>query len=780
MNGRPLRREGEFVLYWMHHAVRGHENPALDLANVVGNQLKRPVLVYQGLGGRHRFHSDRHHTFILQGARDVQRELAEREIGYACHVPKERGGTGPLVSLARRAALVVTEDLPAPPFPRWTRTLADRLPMALWAVDCACVIPMQTMGRSYDRAFRFRERTGDEFPKRLGSDWDDIAPTVFPFGGDLGFEPVDLSRVAIDEICAACPIDHSVGPVHHTPGGSVAGYRRWALFKREGLAAYARLRNDAAVDPPRGVSRMSPYLHHGHVSPFRIARDAAGQGSAGAEKFLDELLIWRELAHNLCFYRPDLESLSVLPGWARQTLAAHAGDGRDRVYTWETLARGETDDALWNAAQRSLLRHGELHNNLRMTWGKALLGWTRSPEEALRLLIDLNHRYALDGNDPNSYGGLLWCLGQFDRPFQPEKPVTGTVRPRPTSAHAARLDLDHYRGRVERPGAGRRWRVAVVGGGIAGLSAARTLRDQGHEVCVFEKARTVGGRTAVRRSGPFEFDHGAQYFTARDGRFDRYVASWREAGLVAPWQGRIAVLGYRARPSGPPPERYVGVPGMDAIARHLAEDLHLATGTRVSRLTPDGGRWGLTRDGGELPERFDAVIVALPPSQAAELLTGVSDLAGRVRGCSLKPCWAVLLGFESALATAFDAAFVHGSPLSWVARNTAKPGRSPAESWVLHAGPDWSAAHADDNPERVAGSLAAEFRRLVDGDGPRPPYVDAHFWPYALPPEPLEVGALWDATGRLAVCGDWCQGARIEGAFLSGMSAAGRLLSVIG
>ena len=173
--------------------------------------------------------------------------------------------------------------------------------------------------------------------------------------------------------------------------------------------------------------------------------------SKGAEKYLDELLIWRELAYTFCFYRPDHETLAALPDWARESLSEHEPDARPAINSWETLARGTTGDKLWDAAQRSLLIHGELHNNVRMTWGKALLNWTPDAKSALAAMIDLNHRYALDGRDPASYGGILWCLGQFDRPFPPARRIFGTVRDRSTKEHAKRLDPDHYFRHATRP-----------------------------------------------------------------------------------------------------------------------------------------------------------------------------------------------------------------------------------------------------------------------------------------------------------------------------------------
>ena len=218
-----------------------------------------------------------------------------------------------------------------------------------------------------------------------------------------------------------------------TPGGTGRGEARWASFIRSGgLAAYAGAET-ARVD---GTSRLSPWLHYGHISPFQVARESM---EAGADKFLDELLTWRELAWTWCSHQPELHTTAVLPEWARRSLDEHADDPRPVLHSWETLARGQTGDLLWDTAQRSLLRHGELHNNVRMTWGKALLQWTPDAESARRILVDLNHRYALDGRDPASYGGLYWCLGLFDRPFRPGRSVLGasgrgTPRIRPSAS----------------------------------------------------------------------------------------------------------------------------------------------------------------------------------------------------------------------------------------------------------------------------------------------------------------------------------------------------------
>lgn len=773
--------EGDFVLYWMHHALRAHDNPALAVALEASRALDKPVLVYQGLGGGHRYDSDRHHTFILEGARDVARELGEAGIRYAFHLGAA-GGPSPLRELCERAALVVAEDFPAPPFPRWTRQLAERARAPMWLVDTACIVPMKRLDRPQDRAFRFRRRIEQDVTPRLAASWDPPQPHHLPYAGELPFEPIDLAHADIAELCARCPIDHGVGPVPHTRGGSRAGYARWETFREVGLRRYARLRNDAAVEPPLGVSRMSPYLHYGMVSPFRLGRDAKGTPGRGADKFLDELVVWRELAHNLCFHRSDVDELSILPPWARQTLLDHANDPRPRIFSWEELARAKTDNALWDAAQRSLLIHGELHNNLRMTWGKAVLSWTRSPEAALRMLLDLNHRFALDGSDPNSYGGILWCLGLFDRPFPPERPILGTVRARPIDQHVDRLDLDAYRRRVDRPSRHEPPKVAVIGGGIAGLTLARTLRDHAFDVRVFDKGRRPGGRSATRRAERASYDHGAQYFTARDERFRRYVDSWVAQGVVAEWPLRLAELRRGETVAKPRQEpRFVGVPGMSALCHHLGRDVAVAYDQRIASIARRGESWELSKESGEVVGSFDVLWLATPAPQAAALLGTVAPaLAERLGAVEMAPCWSVMVSFTEAVDLPIDGAFVSDSPLSWVARDGNKPGRSTdgLDTWVLHASAEWSREHLDDDDDDVIDALLSAAWEAF-GRPARPPVeAIAHRWRYAIAPDALAEGCLWDPELRIGACGDWCHGSRVEGAFLSGSAAAGRVLGM--
>lgn len=316
--------------------------------------------------------------------------------------------------------------------------------------------------------------------------------------------------------------------------------------------------------------------------------------------------------------------------------------------------------------------------------------------------------------------------------------------------------------------------IAVIGAGLSGLICARTLVDLGHRVRVFDKGRGPGGRMSTRRAGRLRFDHGAQYFTVRDPRFREQVTLWAGDGIVAPWRAVIAVLrDGEIEPTADHVERWVGVPGMDAVCRRLSTDLDVASGTRVVHLERSAGRWHLECDGHDDLGRFDAVVVSAPAPQTAALLaTAAPGLAARAATVEMAPCWAAMVVFDEPLAAGFDGAFVHASPVSWVARNDAKPGRPGSESWVLHGSPEWSREHLDLDAEIAAHRLVDAFAAAIGRDLPRAEHLLAHRWRFALPVEPLAENCLFDSDQAIAACGDWAGGPRVEGAFLSGLAAA--------
>jgi len=335
-------------------------------------------------------------------------------------------------------------------------------------------------------------------------------------------------------------------------------------------------------------------------------------------------------------------------------------------------------------------------------------------------------------------------------------------RPLPNPGETAMIEV--------RPG------VAVIGAGISGLIAARILAERGYPVTVFDKGQRPGGRASTRIEGHFSFDHGCQYFTARDRRFIRYVEAWNELGIVCPWDARRASLhGGIISAVQDKVTRYVGVPGMDATARHLARDLDIRSGVKVSAVEYTASGWNI-HFGNAMPETYEILVCAIPPAQTLELLKNQTPLVGKASEVSMQPCWAAMAVFDYELDTSFDAAHVSGSPLVWAANNGSKPGRSTGECWVLHASPSWSHDHIERPPAEIAAMLTAEFFKSSGLAPVKPKLLSAHRWLYASPAKPLPDTLLWDAGHAVGICGDWCHSARMEGAFLSGLELAEKII----
>ncbi|MFZ5833142.1 MAG: NAD(P)/FAD-dependent oxidoreductase [Planctomycetota bacterium] len=326
-------------------------------------------------------------------------------------------------------------------------------------------------------------------------------------------------------------------------------------------------------------------------------------------------------------------------------------------------------------------------------------------------------------------------------------------------------------------------RTAVVGAGMSGLICARTLADRGVSVVVFEKSRGTGGRMATRRTdGGLAFDHGAQYLTVCDGRFEGYVRSWQQAGLVASWEGSIRVLeDGRIEPCRTERERFVGTPTMSSVCKHLAAKIEVRLQCEVGSLERVGESWRLIDPKGEDLGNFDLVVISAPAPQAARLLAPVGGLAEEARRVQMQPCWALMAAFDDRLPLPFDGAFVHGSPLAWVARSSSKPGRSLSrDCWVLHASPEWSEEHVEAVGEEVVAPMLDAFFKAAGTQPARPDFTSAHRWRYARPTKTLEDRFLRDQIKGLVACGEWCAGPRVEGAFLSGLAAAESILLASG
>ena len=460
----PVNADGDFVLYWMTMQRRPYFNYALQRAVEWAAHLNKPLLIFEALRCDYRWASDRLHRFMLQGMLDHRDYFSAHGATYYPFVESTPGqGKGLLHTLGRRACVVVGDEFPCYFLPRMMAAAATQIEVAFEMIDGNGLLPLRAAPKAFERAVDFRRFLQKNLSEHLHSR---PAPRPLKSGKASPLEKLVDSQVLrrwpasfLPEDLAGLPIDHQVGPVDYR-GGFVSAQAELGDFLGERLSRYG----ERSQPGSHVASGLSPYLHFGHISVFQVLDQLARQEnwnptrmkikangskegtwgmSEAAESFLDELVTWRELGYVFAHYRADYDRYDSLPGWARQTLEEHACDRRDSVYTLEQFEQAETHDPVWNAAQRQLLKEGRIHNYMRMLWGKKVLEWTAHPRQALEILIELNNKYAVDGRNPNSYSGIFWCLGRFDRAWF-ERPIFGKIRYMSSDSTRRKFKLDTY------------------------------------------------------------------------------------------------------------------------------------------------------------------------------------------------------------------------------------------------------------------------------------------------------------------------------------------------
>jgi deoxyribodipyrimidine photo-lyase len=454
-NDIPVHEKRDYVLYWMTAFRRTRWNFSLQKAVDWANRLAKPLVVFEPLRAGYPWACDRFHRFVIDGMADNAENLKKFGVEYYPYLePSPDAGKGLLASLGGKACLVVADDFPAFFLPRMIASASQKIPVCIEKVDSNGLLPLKAADKVFAAAKFFRAFLQKELPSHLAEmpDAEPLKALKPSAPGSWLKDTLDRWPAASSEILrgdpeplAGLPVDHDVGVVEGRGGANEAS-KRMKRFLDQKLSAYEEDRNHPDED---GTSGLSPYLHFGHLSVHeilhhlaakedwdldRLPKKATGRRngwwhmSDSAEAFLDELVTWRELGFNMCWQREDYDQFLSLPPWAQQTLMDHQGDPRRYVYRLEEFERAKTRDTLWNAAQGQLLEEGRIHNYLRMVWGKKILEWSGSPQEALHIMIELNNKYGLDGRDPNSYTGIMWVLGRYDRPWGPERPIFGKIR----------------------------------------------------------------------------------------------------------------------------------------------------------------------------------------------------------------------------------------------------------------------------------------------------------------------------------------------------------------
>jgi deoxyribodipyrimidine photo-lyase len=431
---------GKCIVYWMQRAQRGIDNHAVDLAIKAANLLSLPLVVY--FAGISNFpHANlRHYVFLNQGLVDIEADLASRNITFILRNAPRESHEQLLKDV--HAALLIGDENPMREPERWRKHLAANISIPFWTVDTDVVVPSKLIEKAQYGAYTIRPRLYRMLPEFLVP-YENLHAHhkwIRPKGFQADSVHEDMTHGWKD-------LDRSVKPVATWHGGTHAALKRLKHFTTSLLETYDEQRNHPEVD---GTSALSPYLHYGHIGPITIALaiDAAVKANPALkparDSYFNELIAWRELAVNFVKYTPYYDSVDSAENWARQTIKEHAKDEREYLYSLDELEQADTHDDLWNAAQIQMVRHGWMHNYLRMYWAKKILEWTPDAATAMKYCIHLNDKYFLDGRDPNGYAGIAWAvLGKFDRAWF-ERPIFGKIRYMSGASTGKKFDSKRY------------------------------------------------------------------------------------------------------------------------------------------------------------------------------------------------------------------------------------------------------------------------------------------------------------------------------------------------
>jgi deoxyribodipyrimidine photo-lyase len=438
LNDIPVR-PGKFVVYWMQQSQRNAWNHALEYAIERANGLKLPLIVFFGLTETFPGAHLRQYQFMLEGLRTTEEKLKRRGIKF---VVQKGSPDATILPIAGYAALVVVDKGYVRIQRQWRAQAAQKLACPLIEVESDVVVPVET---ALDHEAYSAAVIRPHIQKNLLYFLAPLSERKLRFSS-LGIklplkEPDDLTKCMKD-----LSIDRAILPVTWIRPGEDAAQQMLKTFITEKLDHFSDFRNDPSKDYP---SNLSPYLHFGQISALQVALEVMNTYANAAPAFLEELVVRRELAVNFVQYNDHYDSFDALPIWAQKTLQLHQRDNRPYSYSLEQLEQAETHDHYWNAAQTEMLVRGKMHGYMRMYWGKKIIEWTPTAEEAFERMLYLNNNYFIDGRDPNGFAGIAWCFGKHDRPWA-ERPTFGMVRYMNDKGLKRKFDMDSYVSRIER------------------------------------------------------------------------------------------------------------------------------------------------------------------------------------------------------------------------------------------------------------------------------------------------------------------------------------------
>src|SRR5690554_127440 len=469
-NDHSVNEEGDYVLYWMQINRRFEYNYALDYAVAWANKLNKPLLIYEGLSQDYPWASDRFHTFLMQGMKENASEARALNLNFHNFLETESGAVKGLVQqLAKRSCMLITDEFPVFIMRTRNEKISKTVEVPYITIDSNGIIPLGITEKAPYSAYLFRRVMQQHFVEGFTNPPQQNPTSALKNTSKIildeeflqKYPPIKDELDNIPETIAGLDINHEVKAL------DMEGTRRAALERMDEFMSHDLLDYGEKGNHPdeKKTSELSAWLHFGKISEYEIVKAALGQqpddwdlshltpnggknmgffnGNESIQNYLDQVVTWREVGFHFAHHTEDYSSFDSLPDWALKTLEKHKDDHRDYVYTFEELEFSKTHDELWNAAQNQLREEGVIHNYLRMLWGKKVIEWTPNPETALEYLIELNNKYAIDGRDPNSYSGIFWCFGRFDRAWQ-ERSIFGKLRYMTSDSARKKIKLKNY------------------------------------------------------------------------------------------------------------------------------------------------------------------------------------------------------------------------------------------------------------------------------------------------------------------------------------------------
>ncbi|MFW5946432.1 MAG: deoxyribodipyrimidine photo-lyase [Candidatus Natronoplasma sp.] len=431
-------RQGNFMLYWMQRAQRAEYNHALEYAVEKANESDKPLLVYFGITDEFEEGNLRHYRFMLEGLKKTKKELDDRDINLVIKHEHPREG---IVKLAKESYLVVVDKAYMDFLRKWRGGVAEETNTPMIEVETDLVVPVEEASSKEEYAARtIRPKIEDELDKYMKEVQE---RELINSSLELDFDSFDIDDM--ESALSTLDIDKSVKAVERFKGGTSEAKKHLEEFLDHKLGGYGDHSNDPSKDY---LSDVSPYLHFGQISPLYVALKVREKGGPGMDEYLEQLIVRRELAYNFVYYNDNYRSLACLADWAKKTLEKHEEDEREYVYSRDEFEKAETHDEYWNTAQEEMLKTGKMHGYMRMYWGKKILEWSESPEEAYETALYLNNKYELDGRDPNGFAGVAWCFGKHDQGWK-EREVYGKVRYMNANGLKRKFDIERYVEKVE-------------------------------------------------------------------------------------------------------------------------------------------------------------------------------------------------------------------------------------------------------------------------------------------------------------------------------------------